>query len=265
VDLHAPSGAQALDLQLQRYVRTVTARDRDVVRAGPFQATFAPHSANPYLNYAIPDDGAQPTSADVAALAAAFRARGLVPRLEFLPSAAPAVEAALLACGFHVEAHLAVMTCRAGEAVDLPAPGGIAVAVPETDEDLRSLRIAQHSAFGVEDPEVGDDEVRRERASLAGGALAVLARDEATGAVVGGGGATVPADGVTEIAGIGVLATHRRRGIAGAITAALARAAFAAGQTTVWLTPGDAGAHRVYARAGFADRTVMVHMSMPGG
>jgi predicted GNAT family acetyltransferase len=68
---------------------------------------------------------------------------------------------------------------------------------------------------------------------------------------------------VTEIAGIGVLEGHRRRGIAGAITAGLARAAFAAGQTTAWLTPGDDGAHRVYARAGFVDRSAMLHLSVP--
>ena len=65
------------------------------------------------------------------------------------------------------------------------------------------------------------------------------------------------------VAGIGVLSSHRRRGIAGAITAGLARAAFAAGLDTVWLTPGDDGAHRVYGRAGFIDRTTMIHMSVP--
>ena len=78
-----------------------------------------------------------------------------------------------------------------------------------------------------------------------------------------GGVATVPGDGVTEIGGIGVLESHRRRGIAAAITAGLTRAAHAAGTTTVWLTPGDDGAHRVYARAGFTDTTCQVHLSRP--
>jgi GNAT superfamily N-acetyltransferase len=93
--------------------------------------------------------------------------------------------------------------------------------------------------------------------------LALLARDVATGAVVGGGVATVPGDGVTELAGIGVLESHRRRGIAGAITAGLTRSAHAAGTTTGWLTPGDDGAHRVYARAGFTEATTQVHLSRP--
>jgi hypothetical protein len=39
--------------------------------------------------------------------------------------------------------------------------------------------------------------------------------------------------------------------------------AFAVGVTTAFLTPGDDGAHRVYERAGFADATVMLHISRP--
>jgi GNAT superfamily N-acetyltransferase len=260
--VHLPSrfGAPALDLQLQQYVRTVTTRDRDVEHVGPFTATFDPHTTSPFLSYAFPDDGAQPTAADVAALAEAYRHRDRVPRLEFLPAVAPAVEPALVAGGFTVEARLAVMTCAVGEAVDLEPSPGIVIEPPVTDDDLRGMRIAQHAAFGVAEPEAGAGEIARQRASLAAGALMLLARDATTGAIVGGGVATVPAEGVTEVAGIGVLESHRRRGMAGAITAGLARAAFAAGQTTVWLTPGHDDAHRVYARAGFADTTRMVHM-----
>ena len=263
MDLHAFSSVSALDQQLQHYLRITTIRDRDVERVGPFLATFDPHSSNPYLNYAIPDDDAGPSAAEVAALEEPFRRRGLPPRLEFLPAAAPALEAALLAGGFTAEGRLAVMTCAAGEAVDLAPAPGIAIAMPKTEDDLRGMRAAQHAAFGA-GAGVDEGSVRRLRDSLLAGALALLARDEATGAIVGGGVATVPAAGVTEVAGIGVLESHRRRGIAGAITAGLARAAFAAGHRTVWLTPGHADAHRVYGRAGFVDRTTMLHMVKPG-
>jgi predicted GNAT family acetyltransferase len=256
------SGALALlDRQLQQYVRTVATRDRDVERIGPFTATFDPRSTNPYSNYAYPDDGARPTAADVATLVAAYRRHGRLPRLEFLPGVAPDVEAALLAGGFVLEARLAVMTCVADTIVELAPPADVDIATPITDDDVRGMRMAQHGAFGVEEPEVDDEEVARQHASMAAGTLAFLARDQDRGAIVGGGVATVPAEGVTEIAGIGVIASHRRRGVAGAITSALARAAIDAGQTTVWLTPGNAGAHRVYARAGFRDTSVMLHMS----
>jgi GNAT superfamily N-acetyltransferase len=264
VDLHDHSGAPALDLQLQQYLRGAAAQGRDVERVGPFTATFDPRSANPYLSYAIPDDGARPSAEDVAALIAAYRRRERMPRLEYLPAAAPSVEAVLLAGGFEVEARLPGMTCVARDAVALDAPDGIAIEVPQADADWRAMSAAQHAAFGVADEAAADaGEIARQRERLAAGGLALLARDVATGAVVGGGVATVPGDGVTEIAGIGVLESHRRRGIAGAITARLARDAIAAGTTTLWLTPGDDGAHRVYARAGFADTTVVLHASAP--
>lgn len=256
------SGAGALDRRLQEYVRQVAVKRRDVERIGPFTATFDPRSDNAYLSYAFPDADAVPTAEDVEALVGAYRRRKRVPRLEFFPSVAPAVAAALSRAGFAVEAELAVMTCGAAEAAALPAPDGIAIETPVTDDDLRGMRLAQHRAFGVQDPEVGDAELEHQRASLREGALAVLARDTATGAVVGGGVATVPAGGVTEIAGIGVLDRHRRRGIAGAITSALTAAAIAAGVELAWLTPGDDGAHRVYARAGFQDKSTMLHMSL---
>ena len=255
-------------MAILRYLTGAASRYRDVERIGPFTATFDRDDLNPYLNYAIPDADARPTLADVAALAGAYRRRGRVPRLEYPPAAAPAVEAALLAGGFAVEARLPVMTCTPEAVVDLTAgTGGFVVAVPESDADWRGMRRAQDAAFGAgaSSPSSEDDaaELAHQRERLAAGGLALLARDTASGAIVGGGVATVPDEGVTEIAGIGVLEDHRRRGIAGAITSGLARAAFAAGLTTVWLTPGNDGAHRVYARAGFADTTSVVHLSAP--
>jgi hypothetical protein len=47
------------------------------------------------------------------------------------------------------------------------------------------------------------------------------------------------------------------------VTARLAGDAFAVGVTTAFLTPGGDGAHRVYARVGFADRTILVHIGRP--
>jgi ribosomal protein S18 acetylase RimI-like enzyme len=270
VPSHDESGARALDVQILRYLTGAAARYRDVERVGPFTATFDRDDRNPYLNYAIPDADARPSLEDVAALAGAYRRRGRVPRLEYPPAAAPAVEAALLAGGFAVEAHLPVMTCTPATVVDLAAAArGFAVDVPESDADWRGLRRAQHAAFGQgggDEAEGGADdaaELVHQRERLAAGGLALLARDTATGAIVGGGVATVPDAGITEVAGIGVLEDYRRRGIAGAITSGLVRAAFAAGLTTVWLTPGDDGAHRVYARAGFADTTSVVHLAAP--
>jgi predicted GNAT family acetyltransferase len=87
----------------------------------------------------------------------------------------------------------------------------------------------------------------------------LLAR--AGGEAAGAGSRSSIAEGVSEIAGVGVRERFRRRGIAAALTAAAATAAFADGAELCFLTPGDDGAERVYARAGFARAgTTMVHM-----
>jgi predicted GNAT family acetyltransferase len=257
------TGAASRDRRLQQYLRNAVTRDRDVERIGPFLATFDRHTDHPFLSYAIPDDDARPTGADVAALVAAFDARGRTPRLEYVPAIAPAAEAPLRAGGLAVEARLAVMTCHPTEVVDLAPAPGLQIEVPADPGDLYDMTVAQHAAFGEPPPERASA-VARQQAAVDRGAIAVLVRDAATGAVAGGGIATAPADGTTELAGIGVIETYRRRGIAGAITARLAREAFARGVTMAFLTPGDDAAHRVYARAGFTPTGVMLHLARPG-
>ncbi|HST38684.1 MAG TPA: GNAT family N-acetyltransferase, partial [Conexibacter sp.] len=99
----------------------------------------------------------------------------------------------------------------------------------------------------------------------AGGAARSAGGDDALagGAIVGGGCALVVRDGMTELAGIAVAAEARRRGIAAAVTSALALEAAARGATLPFLTPGDDGAGRVYRRAGFAPAGEMLHMALP--
>jgi GNAT superfamily N-acetyltransferase len=247
-----------VDFTIQSYLRSVvSAGSRDIERVGPFLAGFDPDSDHPFLSYAIPDDGAEPTAADVAALREAFERRGRVPRLEFLPAVAPAAEPALAAGGFAVEGVLPLMVASAGESPPLEPPDGIELVIPTSDEDLMAGGAVANAAFG--EPEApGPADLERTRRFLSAGGFAVLARD--SGEAVGWGAFIAPRDGATELAGIGVRESHRRRGIAGAITARLAREAFARGVTTAFLTPGDDGAERVYARAGFVPRTRMLHM-----
>ena len=56
----------------------------DHVRVGSFVLRHNPGWESPFVNYAIPDDGAAPSVEDVEALVAAFRQRNRVPRLEYL-------------------------------------------------------------------------------------------------------------------------------------------------------------------------------------
>jgi GNAT superfamily N-acetyltransferase len=247
---------------LQAYVRATAAKGRDTERHGPFLATFSRDTSHPFLNYAIPDDGASPTPDDVAALVAAYRRRDLVPRLEFLTTVAPDVEPALLAAGFSVELRPPVMTCGPGDAVPQPIPDGVELLTPWTDGEMLAMVTATREAYGEPTTPTADDALGV-RALLAAGGLAVLARDAVTGEPAGGGIATEIVGGVTELAGFGVRERWRRRGIAGAITGYLVQAAFAEGAETAFLTPGGAEAERVYARAGFRGRTEMLHISQP--
>jgi len=89
----------------------------------------------------------------------------------------------------------------------------------------------------------------------------VIARILAGGEPAGAAFRSAVAEGVSELGGIGVRERFRRRGIAAALTAAAAADAVADGAQLCFLTPGDGGAERVYARAGFARAgTTVVHM-----
>ena len=246
---------------VQAYLRVTAAAGRDTERHGPFLATFSRDTTHPLLNYAIPDPGARPSPGDVAALVAAYRDRGLVPRLEFLTDVAPGVEPVLLAAGFTVELRPPLMVCRPGDAVPLPVPPGIELRTPWTDAERLALVTATHEAYGQAEPPT-DADARGIHHLLAGGGFAVLARDAVTRDPAGGGIGTEALDGITELAGFGVRQRFRRRGIAAAITGHLVAAAHEAGVHTAFLTPGGEAAERVYARAGFGGRTEMLHLRL---
>src|SRR4051812_20183144 len=122
-------------------MRRAAAAGRSTEQIGPFLATFTADSDNPYVNYAIPDDGASPS--DVDGLVSAYRLRELAPRGEFLVDTAPAAETALLATGWSVERRIPVMLCPLGMVVG-PAPvAGIELVVPSADDEIRGMLEAQ--------------------------------------------------------------------------------------------------------------------------
>ena len=243
---------------LQSHMRRAAAAGRTTEQVGPFLATFSAGSANPFVNYAIPDDGAAPSPADVAGLVDAYRARDLAPRVEFLVDTAPAAEAALLDAGWSVERRIPVMLCPPGAVVMPPPVAGIELVVPVTDDDVRGLLQAQREAFG-DDVTVTDSDVTHARGQIRDGGFAVLARE--AGVAAGGGMAEAVVDGTSEVAGIGVRPAFRRRGIASAITALLTQAVHDAGGTTVFLTPAGVSEQRLYQRVGYEPAGMMLHVS----
>ncbi len=250
--------------RIQAYMRKAAALNREVEQIGPFLATFTMHSANPFLNYAIPDPGAEPTADDAQALIAAFGRRQRVPRLEYLPGLAPAVEPALLAAGFTVEDRLPLMDCPREAIVDQPPPAGFELVFPATDEEHLGMATAQAAAFEDEPPT--EAEVARSRQRIADGGIAVYARDTAIGGPAGGGACTPLRDGLSEVAGVAVGEAYRKRGLGGAITLMLTRAAYDAGAESVFLTPAGDPQERVYARVGYRriDSVLFLHYEQEG-
>lgn len=241
-------------------MRRAAAAGRTTEQVGPFLATFSTDSTNPFLNYAVPDDDARPGPSDVDALVAAYVERELLPRVEYLADTAPALESTLVDAGWTIERRIPVMLCPPGAAVEPPVPAGFELVVPATDDEFRGMLTAQHEAF--EHPaDVTDADIAKARAGLQGGGFAVLAREIATGAIAGGGVAEAIVSATSEVAGIGVRAVFRKRGLGVAITAFLTARVHEAGGRTVFLTPAGPTEQRMYERVGYQPAGDMLHIS----
>lgn len=246
-------------MRIQDYLRSTAARDRDVVWVGPFLATFTRTDDHPFANYAIPDEGADPTPADIQDLVGAFGHQRRTPRLEFLPGLAPAVEPALVAAGFEVEDRLPLMVFQ--DRADVVDADGFELIEPSTDAEIFAMVTAQHEAFG--DRVLGEDSVPRARRLIDAGGLAVLGRELSTGEPAGGGVCTPIRDGFSEVAGVGVQERFRGRGLGAAMTQWLTGSARDAGAETVFLTPAGDPQERVYARVGYRRIDSMLFLRLP--
>ncbi|MFF7751614.1 GNAT family N-acetyltransferase [Streptomyces sp. NPDC007971] len=230
------------------------------VEVGGFVVGFDPTTTSQYVNYATPVPGAEPTDRDVSALIEAFRERGLRPRLEFAPNAAPAVEPALLRAGFTTEAVHEYLVCTPAT-LAVPA-GAIGVEVPAGEEDYVAIDAALAEAFGGEFPASPEGAARLRRTQESGGAVRFVRAGD--GGCAGAALCSAPAEGTAELAGVGTRPAHRGRGIAAAVTAALAEAAFESGALSVWLEYSGEGSHRVYERVGFRPGGTRLYLALEG-
>ncbi len=246
---------------IQAYLRKSASRDRLTEQIGAFLATISPSEANPYLNYAIPADAAAPSPADVRALIAAYQRHQRKPRLEYIRELAPQVEPALIAGGFTVEGTTPLMVYDPAFAQTVPPPAGIELFFPQSDQEILDNASVGSEAYGGDDTPPSPSIIPGWRKFVADGGIMVAARDSATRQAVGIGVCDAPFEATTELAGIGVRTTHRRRGIAAAMTAWLVDHALAAGTTHIFLMAADENAARVYERAGFRQIGAVLHIS----
>jgi ribosomal protein S18 acetylase RimI-like enzyme len=221
-----------------------TAIEARATTVGPFLVLLNTSTDNPFLNYAVPVDGAAPTADDVASLIDFFTSRDRLPRLEYVRPA-PAVDQPLQDAGFDVAPTLTLMAID--ELVPAPACPGYQVRLIEDDAELRQAIAVQNVAYGEPDTEA--DPIGLVHTVKKGGCVA-LAVEEATGAPAGAGVWPVPRDGLVEIFGVGVLPAHRRRGLARLVTGVLTEEAMRRGlQPFLQVEKDEPG--RVYERLGY--------------
>ncbi|CAL9358518.1 GNAT family N-acetyltransferase [Streptomyces sp. enrichment culture] len=250
-----------MDIQVQSFAVANLRRRPVVVETGGFVAGFTPDTDSPYMNYATPLPGAKPMEQDVAALIGVFRERGLLPRLEFAPQAAPAVAPALRAAGFATEAVHEYLVCTphtltVPESADSPR-----VESPATEEEFAELDAALAEAFGGVFAPSPQGAARLRRTQRSGGAVRFVRDPE--GGIVGGASCSPPAEGTAELSGVGTRPAYRGRGIAAAVTAALTEAMFARGAGSVWLEYSGEGSRRVYERVGYRPQGTRLYLSLP--
>ncbi|MGW0608578.1 GNAT family N-acetyltransferase [Streptomyces sp. NPDC002640] len=249
-----------MDMQVQSFAVANLRRRPETVEAGGFVAGFVPGTDSPYINYATPLPGARPTRQDVRALIGLFRERGLLPRLEFAPEAAPEVEPALRAAGFATEAVHQYLVCAPDTLAPPRQAGAPRVETPVTDEEFLRLDAALAEAFGGLFPASAEGAARLRRTQEGGGAVRFV-RDP-HGGVAGGASCSAPAEDTAELSGVGTRPAHRGRGIAAAVTASLAGAMFGVGARSVWLEYSGEGSRRVYERVGFRPRGTRLYVSL---
>ncbi|WP_442791986.1 GNAT family N-acetyltransferase [Micromonospora sp. NBC_01796] len=221
--------------------------------------------------YARPRPGASepPNAADVTAVRERQRALGVPEAFEWVhenhPSLLPVARSAGLAV---LEAPLMVLDPAALPPADSLGDVPVRFADPTSPDfgrDVATQRAVAAIGFGVPGTAPGDAgpiardaalvslaprRVDEERAQVeAGTRVFALAETPDEGAV--SAGMAMRVGNVAEIAGIATLPTARRRGLAAAVTAALARHLLEAGTEVVFLSAGSDDIARVYLHAGF--------------
>ena len=246
--------------QLERYYDTAPRASCDVEEHGPL-TLFVARSGFPY--YARPRLGlTEAVSADdVTTVLARQQELELPQSLEWVHETTPSLLDAARAAGLNVEeCPLLVLDGVPPE----PDPAAGVRIVPADDPDLGLVRAAINVGFGTAGTAIGEASVAERDAEAAArpesaervtgliaAGLSVLAGafDPEAGPV--GGGSHNPRGDVTEVVGVGVLPAYRRRGLAAALSARLARDAMENGVRTVFCSAQDDAVARVYESVGF--------------
>jgi ribosomal protein S18 acetylase RimI-like enzyme len=247
---------------------------RETIEIPPFVIFLDARDPLPFFNYAHP---LRPIAGDperwktelaepLAELRAAFVSHQRITRFEYVEEYAPGLAPALASAGVMEEGRYPLLLCNQQSYRPAPEVRGLEISQLSQSSSLHDLRdflTVERQGFGHRlSEEITAEDCEDLRDSLQRGGLAFLARLE--GEAAGVASCTALLDGLTELAGIATLPAYRGRGIAAALTAAAAQAAFARGVDAAFLTAGDAQAVRVYQRVGFRpSATLMAYADLP--
>ncbi len=217
--------------------------------------------------YARPRLGARrPVTADDVRAVRARQRELLIPEsFEWIERTAPEMESAATDVGLAVHAHPLLVLGSLAPAPRVPELIDVRIVCPE-DPDLILAWAVPGVAFGHPGTAVGEAGVTERdkiaanhdaatiemlRSRLRWGRSVLATASGPTGPLAAG--SYQLAGDTAEITGIGVLPASRRRGLAAAVTRALAADALAHGARTVFLSATDAAVARVYTRLGFRE------------
>lgn len=264
------SDEDAIRARLEAYYDLAPRGVADVEEHGPLTLFIGPPGSHPY--YARPRLGldrastppagsATVSTSDVLAVLDRQRELGVSRAIEWVHETTPSLLAVARTAGMTVEkCPLLVLE---GEPTSRAVHETVRL-VAADDPALGLVEAAIGIGFGAAGTATGPESVVERDARAAGDAagsartaarvasgrsVLVGAFDPDLGPV--GGGSHNPREDVSEIVGVGVLPAFRRRGIAAAITAALARHALDHGVTTVFCSAQSLDVARVYEGVGF--------------
>ncbi|PVC87317.1 GNAT family N-acetyltransferase [Streptomyces sp. CS131] len=271
----------SLRARIEQYYATVPLLFADAEAFGPLRLFVRNQPGTPYYggpSHAQPtaEGSGAVTAADISRVRARQRERGVPEAFEWLAEAAPTLRARIEAAGLPVQERplMALDPDRA-----LPPPplaDGVTIRVLTADDPALPAALAlPRLAFADAGTAVGvagraelsavagelaaNGTVATTRPSIRAGHKTLMAALAPDGTPLAAGHYH-PANGATEIGGVGTLPTARRQGLAAAVTAALATHARDHGVHTVFLAYAEDVVARIYTRLGFrpADVTLLI-------
>lgn len=252
-----PSGPPA-EVRFQHYLVANARASSHVVEIGPFVAQFDADDPNPFRNYATPRPGAAPTDADIRALADAFQARARRPRLEYVEAVFPMLAERLAPFAFGSEGTIALMGSYVPPLARDPAADFVFKLCTVRDAFGHAARVQNEAYDGGPVTEADVDRLSR---VVEGGGIVGLILERSTGEPASSGLCTPPRAGVTELAAVATRPAFRGRGLAGALTFALAEAMRVDRSAEVFLMafPEE---QPIYERVGFTVISAIANISV---